>query len=60
MEIKNFGRVSMARLLLAIMVVACSLLLTACHSYSRLVGVENKQLAVYVLSKEAEIRLDAR
>ena len=28
----------MARLLLAIMVVACSLLLTACHSYSRLVN----------------------
>ena len=157
MEIKNFGRICMARLPLAIMVVACSLLLTACHSYSRLVngrsvravadsvwtyslshpdgftmnlatmteptvgvvvaytatqgchsrkqlgrvvrhairhdgyvggwldtsdslyyfdssrffpedsiaaairfGVENKQLAVYVLSKEAEIRLDAR
>lgn len=38
MEIKNFGRVSMARLLLAIMVVACSLLLTTCHSYSRLVN----------------------
>lgn len=38
MKIKNFGRISMARLPLAIMVVACSLLLTACHSYSRLVN----------------------
>lgn len=52
------GMASTARLLLIMMVVVCSLLLTACYSHSRLVGGENKQLAVFVLSKGIEIRLD--
>ncbi len=38
MEIKNFGRVSMARLLVAMMVVGGGWLMTACYSHSKLVN----------------------
>jgi len=38
MEIKNFGRVSMARFLVVVMVVGSGWLMTACYSHSRLVN----------------------
>jgi hypothetical protein len=40
-KIKNFGRISLARLLLVMIVMTCSLLLTACYSHSKLVNGNN-------------------